>query len=316
MALTTIDLAQAAPRVGRRGLLHAMRRRIWAYVFIAPFFISFAIFGLFPYLYAFYLSFTEWNGIGPREWIGLGNYRVLLSDDLWWKSLYNSIWLFAVTTVNLLVALVLAFILNSGLVRYKELFRTAFFMPIVASSVAVAMIFQTLFGERYGTLNWLLQLVGVEPVDWLGEAGWVKPSIALVVIWRYFGWNCVIYLAGLQSIPNDLYEAARVDGARWRDLFWHITMPLMRPVITFTMILSIIGSLQLFEEPLMLCGGTSSSSPGCTDRAGLTVMVHLYATAFSYLEFGYAAAMSVGLFVIIVIFSFVYMRFLGRNLTD
>jgi len=293
-----------------------MRRNIWPYVFIAPFFISFAIFGLFPYLYAFYLSFTEWDGIGPREWVGLENYQLLMRDDLWWKSLYNSMWLFVVTSLNLVIALVLAFVLNSGLVRFKEAFRAAYFMPIVASSVAVAVIFQTLFGEKYGTLNWILGLVGFGPIDWLGESGWVKPSIALVVIWRYFGWNCVIYLAGLQSIPNDLYEAARVDGARWRDVFWHITMPLMRPVITFTVILSIIGALQLFEEPLMLCGGTSSSSPGCTDRAGLTVLVYLYATAFNYLEFGYAAAMSVGLFVVILIFSFVYMRFLGRNLTD
>jgi ABC-type sugar transport system permease subunit len=261
------------------------------------------------------LSFTEWDGIGPRQWVGLDNYRLLLTDDLWWKSLYNSVWLFVVTNLNLVIALVLAFILNSGLVRFKEAYRTAYFAPIVASSVAIAIIFQTLFGERYGTLNYVLGLVGLGPIDWLGEAQWVKPSIALVVIWRYFGWNCVIYLAGLQSIPNDLYEAARVDGANWRNVFWHITMPLMRPVITFTVILSIIGALQLFEEPLMLCGGTSSSSPGCTDRAGLTVMVNLYATAFTYLEFGYSAAMSVGLFVVIVIFSYIYNRFLGRNLT-
>ena len=296
-----------------RGTLQNMRRNIWPYVFISPFFILFAIFGLFPYLYAFYLSFVEWDGIGARQWVGLENYQQLMGDNIWWKSVYNSIWLFVFTNVNLVIALILAFILNSGLIRFKEFYRAAFFAPIVASSVAVAVIFSTLFGENYGTLNWLLGLVGVGPIDWLGSARWLKPAIALVVIWRYFGWNTVIYLAGLQSIPTDLYEAARVDGASWRQIFFRITLPLMRPVITFTVILSIIGALQLFEEPLMLAGGTASTSPGGTDRAGLTVLVYMYSSAFQYLNFGYAAAMSVALFIIIVVFSWAYYRFLGTE---
>ena len=317
MASTTAaDLAQARRTADGKGTLHEMRRNIWPYIFISPFFISFAIFGLFPYLYAFYLSFLEWDGISPQKWVGLANYRQLIFDDIWWKSLYNSVWLLIVTSLNLVIALVLAFILISGLVRFKEVFRSAYFTPIVASSVAVAMVFSSLFGEKYGVLNYLLGRVGLGPVDWLGNAFWIKPSIALVVIWRYFGWNTVIYLAGLQSIPTDLYEAARVDGARWRDVFWHITMPLLRPVITFTVILSIIGALQLFEEPIMLTGGPYTSAPGGTDRAGLTVVVHLYNTAFSYVQFGYAAAMSVGLFVVIVVFSYIYNRYLGRNLTE
>lgn len=316
MATGTADLRRVGKTTHGPGTLHEMRRNIWPYVFISPFFILFAVFGLFPYAFAFYLSFVEWDGISPRQWVGLANYRELLFDDLWWKSVYNSIWLFVVTSLNLVIALVLAFILNSGLVRFKEVYRTAYFTPIVASSVAVAMIFSSLFGLKYGTLNYVLGLVGLGPIDWLGSAQWIKPSIALVVIWRYFGWNTVIYLAGLQSIPTDLYEAAKVDGAKWRDIFFHITLPLMRPTITFTVILSIIGALQLFDEALMLAGGTASSSPGGTDRAGLTVVVNLYANAFLYLRFGYAAAMSVALFVIIVLFSYVYNRFLGRNATE
>ncbi len=315
MASTRTAGLAGARSVQRRGTLHEIRRNIWPYIFISPFFILFIIFGLFPYLYAFYLSFNEWDGISEMRWVGLDNYRMLLTDDLWWKSLYNSIWLMVVTALNLVIALVLAFMLNSGFVKFKEAYRTAYFTPIVASSVAVAMIFGGMFGLRYGLLNYFLSLIGLGPVDWLGSALWIKPAIALVVIWRYFGWNTVIYLAGLQSIPLDLYDAAKVDGARWKDIFFHITLPLLRPTITFTVILSIIGGLQLFEEPLMLAGGTSSSSPGGTDRAGLTVMVNLYANAFVYVQFGYAAAMSVALFVVIIIFSFLYNRFLGKNLT-
>ncbi|MBA2362259.1 MAG: sugar ABC transporter permease [Chloroflexia bacterium] len=313
MASTTLESGGSRRR---RGTMYEMRRNVWAYAFIAPFFLLFAIFGLFPYLYAFYLSFVTWDGIGgpaSQQWVGLENYQQLARDDVFRKSLYNSIWLFVVTSLNLVIALLLAFILNSGLVRFKEFYRAAFFAPIVASSVAIAIIFSTLFGERYGALNYVTGLVGIAPVDWLGSAAWIKPAIALVVIWRYFGWNTIIYLAGLQSINTDLYEAARVDGAGWRQIFFRITMPLMRPVITFTVILSIIGALQLFEEPLLLAGGTASTSPGGTDRAGLTVLVYMYSQAFQYLEFGYAAAMSVALFVIIVVFSFLYYRFLGQE---
>lgn len=314
MASETLKLPQG--RTQERGVVQRMRQNIWPYVFISPFFILFAIFGLFPYLYAFFLSFASWDGLSPAKWVGLANYQQLMIDDLWWRSLYNSIWLLIVTSLNLVVALVLAFILNSGLIRFKEAYRTAFFTPIIASSVAITLIFSTLFGLNYGMLNYVLITLGLPPVDWLGSPTWVKPAISLVVIWRYFGFNTVIYLAGLQSIPLDLYDAAQVDGARWRDVFWHITVPLLRPVITFTVILSIIGALQLFEEPLLLCGGTSSSSPGCTDQAGLTVIVNLYNTAFNYVQFGYAAAMSVVLFVVIVVFSTLYYRYLGSSTTE
>jgi len=306
-------MASTTLRAPRTGSGRALRRGFWPYVFISPFFILFTIFKLFPYLYAFFLSFNQWDGISPMKWVGLGNYQRLMGDAVWWQSVYNSVWLLVVTSINLVLALALAFILNSGLIKFKELYRAAFFAPIVASSVAVALLFTALFGLHYGLLNYVLGWVGVGPIDWLGNPRWVKPSIALVVIWRTFGWNTVMYLAGLQSIPTDLYEAARVDGARWTDIFLRITIPLLRPVITFTVILTIIGGLQLFEEPLMLCGGTTVSAPGCTNLSGLTVIVNLYNTAFNYVQFGYAAAMSVALFVIIIVFSAVYQRTLGRT---
>jgi len=302
----------------RGGAAAAVRRHFWPYLFISPFFLLFAVFGLFPYLYAFFLSFNEWNGITPMSWVGLENYRTLMADEIWWKSVRNSVWLMLATSLNLVVALVLAFVLNSGLVRFREGYRAAFFMPVIASSVAVSMIFVSLFGERYGILNYLLGTVGIDRIAWLKDATWIKPAIATVAIWRAFGWNTVIYLAGLQSIPTDLYEAARVDGAGWTRVFFNITLPLMRPVITFTAILTIIGALQMFEEPLIIAGGAaySSASPGGTDQAGLTVMVNLYNTAFSYVKFGYAASMSVALFAIIVVFSLLYNRFLGGDATD
>jgi len=317
--VTTTTVTPNAGSARKRGLLYEIRRNIWPYVFISPFFILYAIFGLFPNLFALLLSFETWDGISPQKWVGLQNYTRLMQDDIWWKAVFNTIWLMIGTMVpQLFFAFLLAFILNSGYIRFKDAFRTAFFTPVIASSVAMAIVFSALFGTKYGILNFFITSVGLPAVDWLGAANWIKPAIALLVIWRWTGYNAVIYLAGLQSIPSDLYEAARVDGAKQRDIFWHITLPLMRPVITFTVILSIIGSLQLFEEPLLLTqgGGGSSTAPGGTDRAGLTTLMYIYNASFQYVKFGYGSAMSFALFLLIFAFSFLYNRFLGRNLTD
>jgi ABC-type sugar transport system permease subunit len=277
----------------------------------------YAVFGFFPLVYGLWLSFHKWDGISPMEWTGLANYAKLLTDDIWWYAIYNTIWLFFAATVpQLIIALLLAFIINSNFIKGKDFFRAAFFAPNVASTVAVSLIFISLFGTRYGMLNYALSFFGVEQIDWLGSAAWIKPAIALVTIWQWTGYSMIIFLAGLQSINQELYEAARVDGARTRDIFWHITLPLLRPVIVFQVILSIIGAMQNFDIPVMLAGGTQSSSPGGTDRAGLTANVLLYWTAFKYTQFGYASAMSFVLFFLIVAFSFTYNKLQGRNLTE
>jgi cellobiose transport system permease protein len=317
MATTTIS---SLKRTKNQELWHEIRRSFWPYLFISPFFILYAIFGLFPNIFALVLSFKEWDGLSEQRWVGLQNYIRLFQDAIWWKAVFNTIWLMIGSLIpQLSLAFLLAFILNSGYIRFKDAFRTAFFTPVIASSVAMAIVFGALFGTRFGILNYLLSYIGIPPIDWLGSAAWIKPAIALLVIWRWTGYNTIIYLAGLQSIPTDLYEAARVDGAKQRDIFWHITLPLMRPVITFTVILSIIGSLQLFEEPLLLTAGSaggSSTSPGGTDQAGLTTMMYIFNASFQYVKFGYGSAMSFALFVLIFGFSFFYNRFLGRNLTD
>jgi ABC-type sugar transport system permease subunit len=260
---------------------------------------------------------VEWNGIAPMKWVGFENYARLIVDDIWWKAIFNTIWLFVFATVpQLTFALILAFIVNSNFIRGKDFFRAAFFMPIVASSVAVGIVFATIFGERYGMLNYFLSLIGIERIDWLGSREWIKPAIAIVTVWQWTGYSMILFLAGLQSINNELYEAARVDGATTRDIFFQITIPLLQPVILFQVILSIIGAMQTFDIPVMLAGGTQSSSPGGTDREGLVAMVQLYWTAFKYTQFGYAAGMSFLLFVMIVVFSYVYNRWRGQNLTD
>jgi ABC-type sugar transport system permease subunit len=309
--------AEQIRKQDRRATVKELKRNAWAYVFISPFYILYAVFGMFPLIYGLWLSFHEWDGISPMEWVGLENYTTLLVDDIWWKTIYNTIWLFFGATVpQLTLALILAFIINSAYIKGKDFFRAAYFMPIVASAVAVALIFTYLFGTKYGLLNYGLSFFGIEPIDWLGSSTWLKPSIALVTIWQWTGYSMIIFLAGLQSINQELYEAAKVDGAQTRDVFRHITLPLLRPVILFQVILSIIGAMQTFDIPVMLAGGTQSSAPGGTDRAGLVSAVLVYWTAFKYTEFGYAAAMAFVLFILILIFSFAFNRWQGRNPTD
>jgi cellobiose transport system permease protein len=316
MATQSISVARDKAN-DRRVMIKEAKRNAWAYVFISPFYILYAVFGMFPLLYGLWLSFHEWDGISAMEWVGLKNYMNLLTDDIWWYSIYNTLWLFFAATVpQIILALVLAFIINSSYIKGKDFFRAAYFMPIVASAVAVGLVFTWLFGERYGMLNYFLGFFGVEPINWLANRNWLKPAMALVTVWQWTGYTMIIFLAGLQSINQELYEAARVDGAQTRDIFFQITMPLMRPVILFQVVLSIIGAMQTFDIPVMLAGGTQSSAPGGTDRAGLVAMINLYWTAFKYTEFGYAAAMSFVLFILIIAFSFLYNRWQGGNPTE
>lgn len=316
MATQSISIARDKAN-DRRVMVKEAKRNAWAYVFISPFYLLYAVFGMFPLLYGLWLSFHDWDGISPMQWVGLKNYLNLLTDDIWWYSIYNTIWLFFAATVpQIILALILAFIINSAYIRGKDFFRAAYFMPIVASSVAVGLVFTWIFGERYGMLNYFLSMFGVEPINWLQNRNWLKPAMALVTIWQWTGYTMIIFLAGLQSINTELYEAARVDGAHTRDIFFQITMPLMRPVILFQVILSIIGAMQSFDIPVMLAGGTQSSAPGGTDRAGLVAMINLYWTAFKYTEFGYAAAMAFMLFILIVTFSYLYNRWQGANPTE
>jgi cellobiose transport system permease protein len=316
MATTTFTANQRREQ-DRRTAVKEAKRNIWAYVFISPFYLLYAVFGMFPLLYGLWLSFHRWDGISQMEWVGAANYIKLMTDDIWWYAIYNTIWLFFAATIpQLIIALLLAFIINSSFIKGKDFFRAAFFAPQVASAVAVSLVFITLFGERYGLLNYALGFLGIEQIDWLGSRNWLKPSIALVTVWQWTGYSMIIFLAGLQSINPELYEAAKVDGAQTRDIFWHITLPLLRPVIVFQVILSIIGAMQNFDIPVMLAGGTQSSAPGGTDRAGLTAAVLLYWTAFKYTTFGYAAAMAFVLFILILTFSFLYNRAQGRSLTE
>jgi multiple sugar transport system permease protein len=281
----------------------------WApYVFISPFLLLFAVFGVFPLLFSLHLAFQSWeptSGLNSMEFVGLDNFAFALQDEWFWKSLKNTLWLAVVSGApQHLVAIPLAVFIHVSFKRLRDGMVGAYFLPYITSTVAIAIMFSSLFSKDFGLINAGLNAAfGMEPVDWLGQAATVKPAIAFIVFWRYVGFNVVLYLAALQTIPKDLYEAATMDGASAWHQFWHITLPSLKPMIFFGVTLSVIGGLQLFEEPFILTGGR-----GGVDQSGLTSAVYLYRMAFDFNDFGGASAMSWILFAVVAVLTWLTNR--------
>jgi multiple sugar transport system permease protein len=290
------------------------------YLFLSPFFLLFGIFGVFPIVFSFVLMFQQWDpvqGLGAMQFVGLENIRFTLEDPWVWTSLANTVWLAIASGLpQHLVAVPLAYLINEKLQGSRNALMGAYFLPYITSTVAIAMMFTTLFSTDYGLVNALLEalqhwpllswVIPQDHIDWLGTPETVKPVIALVVFWRYLGFNLILYVAALQTIPRELYEAARMDGAReWR-IFWSITLPHLKPMMVFSMTLSVIGGLQLFEEPFILTGGK-----GGVEQAGMTTAMYMYRTAFEFNDFGLASAMSWLLFLMIAVTTWLTNRAFG-----
>ncbi|WP_373370388.1 carbohydrate ABC transporter permease [Alkalicoccobacillus plakortidis] len=278
------------------------------YLFISPFFILFLIFGLFPILFSLYLSFHSWSGLGEMTFVGLSQFQYLLTEPVFWKSVGNTFAIWFLSSVPMLFfALVIAFLLNLPNLRMRGSYRTMFFITNVTSIVAVAIIFETIFSNQYGLLNYVLSLVGISSLEWMNSSFLIKVVIASMVVWRFVGYNAIIYLAGLQSIPKSLYEAAVIDGANKMQIFFRITIPLLRPIILFTVIMTTIGSMQIFTEPEVLLGVS-----GGVGGAGMTMTLYMYNEGFINSNFGYASAVSWMMFLIIGIFSLINWKIVQR----
>ncbi|WP_017595180.1 carbohydrate ABC transporter permease [Nocardiopsis potens] len=309
--------ASRAPQDARRGTDRAARLRAALdtkaapYAFIAPFFLLFGVFGLFPLLYTAWVSLHDWSLIGGNEgFIGLENYRVLLGDAKFWNALLNTLGIFAIAVVpQLLAALLLADGLNR-IVRGRGLFQIALIIPYVTSIAAMAIVFSTLFGTEYGMVNQVLGVFGIDPVNWRGGRLSSWAAIAVMVDWRWTGYNTLIYLAAMQAVPKDLYEAAALDGASALRRFWRITVPMMRPTILFTVIISTIGQMQLFTEPAVF--DTGGAMAGGTQGQYQTVMMLVFQEAFRYGDYGYGSAVSWVLFLVIVVLGLINVLLTGR----
>jgi multiple sugar transport system permease protein len=291
-------------------LRHSLRLspRWTPYVLLLPFVALFAVFGLFPLVFSLYLAFQTWeptSGLAAMQFVGLDNFAFSLQDEWFWKSLGNTAWLALASGVpQHLVAIPLAVFIHNAFIRSRNLVVGAYFLPYITSTVAIAIMFSSLFSTDFGLVNTALHAAfGTEPIDWLGQPENIKPAIAMIVFWRYVGFNVVLYLAALQTIPKDLYEAATMDGAGRLQQFFFITLPSLKPMIFFGVTLSVIGGLQLFEEPFILTGGRGGS-----DQSGMTTAIYLYRMAFDFNDFGAASAMSWLLFFVVVVLTWLTNR--------
>lgn len=269
------------------------------YIFLSPFFLLFGIFGLLPIIFTFYVSFFKWDLLGTQEWVGLGNYIELIADERFYSSLGNTISIFLLSSApQLVAALLLALVLNNKKLRFRTFWRSVILFPFITSTVAVAVVFGAMFADNGGMVNWALGFLGVGPVPWHADGLAGQFVIAMMVNWRWTGYNTLIFLAALQAIPAELYEAAEVDGASKLSQFFNITIPQIRPTIFFTVVTSTIGGLQIFAEPYMFSG---TGYAGGSDGQFRTMTLFLFDQAFAQLRLGYSSAIAVGLFLIIAI---------------
>jgi len=282
-----------------------VREAAWAYLFLAPFFLGLLFFILGPILAAFAISFTAWDLLSPPRWIGLDNYWEMISDRLFWIALQNTVYFTVVSVpVTLLLALGLAAMMNRKLPGISVL-RAVYFFPVTASIVAVSLLWAWMYTPDFGIINYGLSFIGLPKVKWLVDPQMAMPSIILMSIWRGLGFNIVVFLAGLQSIPKDLYEAAELDGAGGWDRFRQITIPLLTPTIFFAGIMALISSFQVFEQTYIMTQG----GPG---NATLTLVYLIFQNGFTWLRMGYASALSFVLFAILFVITIVQVRLQTR----
>jgi len=276
-------------------------------LFLGPALLAIGIFFFVPVLAAFVLSFTDFDiyALGNFDFarfVGLKNYAQLLADPLFWKAFRNTLeFLLIGGPLSIGVSLGAALMIQSKLVRWKGFFRVAYFSPVVTTLVAVAVVWRFVYHPRFGIINYLLSLIGVQGVDWLGDQHWAMPAIILMAVWKNFGYNMVIFIAGLQNIPEELYEAAAIDGAGQFARFRSITVPLLAPTTVYISILTMIGYFQLFAEPYVMTQGGPLNST-------LSVVLLMYQQGFRWWNMGYSAALAFVLFAFILIGSLVQSR--------
>lgn len=296
-------MSSYSPRQRVFALRHWVGGSFAPYVFIAPFFVFFLAFGLFPLLYALRLSFTDWRGVGVPRFVGFANYTFLLTDRLFWESVQNSLYLwFFIVPVQTLFAVLVASLLSRPLLRFRWFFRTSYLVSYLVPLVAIAQVWKVLFDQDFGAVNYVLQTLGLPAVGWLTTSTWAKPTLALLVFWKSSGFAILIMLAAIQGIPRELYEAAALDGANERKQFFLITLPLMRRAIAFYVVIATLAVVQMFAEPYVLTQGGPYRS---TTTAGYALFRYM-----KHLELGLGAANSFLLTILVVALSLLMLRLL------
>jgi len=293
----------------KKSFISQLIEQRYSYLFIAPVIILFSVFVFIPVVASFFLSFTKYNIVSPPQWLGWGNYRqIFFADPRFWKALANtSLYVLGVVPICIWISLLLAVAIDQK-IRFKNFYKAMFFMPVITSVIAISVIWKWLFaGGKFGLVNYWLVKFGISPVDWIMSPTWTLPAIMIMSIWAGLGYNMILILAGLQTIPSTLYEAAEMDGAGAWHKFWRITLPLLRPTLFFVLIMSLINCFQVFEQVYIMTAGTTEGVGGVLDCA-LSLVAYLYEKGFQNFEMGYASAIAYILFGIIFVITLINLK--------
>lgn len=304
----TISNSEAARRgASRIQIPLRVREALAAYLFLTPFFAFFLIFVVRAVIQAVNMSFYDWQILRPGQtYVGFGNYQELLNDYVWWIAVKNTLVFMALTVTGTTVVALAAAVAVTQPIRGQGFYRVMLYMPTLLSVGVVSLIWVWLLSSQYGIINYFLSFVGVKPINWLGDEGLVIPALSLTTIWWGFGFPMLIFIAGIQGIPDSLYEAARIDGANSRQLFWYITLPLLRPTLLFVTVTGIISHFQVFGQPFIMTTG----GPG---RGSYTVIYYLFEIAWRAFRMGYGSAVAVSLAVIVAVFTAIQFKLVGRR---
>ncbi len=284
------------------------REAIAAYIFLAPFLIFFSIFFVRAAISSVEISFYDWRLLRPtRPYVGLDNYVDLINDPIWWGSVRNTVYFAAMTVTGTTVLGLAAAVAVTRPIRGQGFYRILLYIPQLMSVGAIGLIWNWLLSGQFGVINYLLSFLGIRPINWLGDPNLVLPALSLATIWWTFGFPMLIFIAGLQGIPEHLYEAAKIDGANGRQIFFRITLPLLRPTILFVTVTGVIGHFQVFGQPYIITGG---GGPG---RASYTVIIYLYQQAWVAFRMGYGAAVAVVIALIMAAITSVQFLLISRR---
>ncbi len=283
-----------------------MRDNLTGYAFLAPNITGFLVFTLFPVLASLLLAFSKWDILTPIKFVGVKNFVTLISDSLFWKYFFNTLFFMLGIPIGMAVSLILALLVNQKL-KGMIIFRTIYFLPVISSMVAIALLWRWIYNPDFGLLNSFLRMIGIKnPPQWLSSTAWAKPAIMIMWIWKGAGYNMLLYLAGLQGIPPQLYEAAEIDGANGWQKFWNITWPMLGPTNFFIIIMGVINGFQAFGEIYVMTGGGPAG-------ATTTIVYYIYNNAFQWFKMGYASAISWFLFLLIFIVTLLQWKYAGQK---
>ncbi|MFH1305210.1 MAG: sugar ABC transporter permease [Candidatus Omnitrophota bacterium] len=297
----------------QESFLRKLNKQKVSYLFIALPAALFFVFQLAPVFISFLWSFTRYDVVHAPSFVGLANYKeILFGDPLFWTAIWNTtVYVIGVVPIGICLSLILAVAIDQK-IKFKNFFKSIFFLPTVTAIVAVSVIWKWLYaGEKYGLFNYFILKMGFQPVDWLASPTWTLPSIMIMSIWAGVGYNMILFLAGLQTIPQVMYEAAEIDGAGFWKKFFHVTLPLLRPTIVFVTMMSFIFSFQVFEQVYIMTGGMGGI--GGVLNSGLTIVAYLYDKGFQKFQMGYASALAYIIFMLIFVLTMINKRLMKSN---